>query len=93
MAGIAPWFDEYAAQVGHPLSPPRFASSPSEITRRDYSNALVLANAYNVGGGEGGAPVTVQLPPRASGYVDLYGKRYDKTAVVAPQTGAVLLFA
>ena len=91
--GIAAWFPEYAADVGHPLAPPVFATSPSEITMRHYSKSLVLANAYNPDEKENGAPVTVKLPHQAGGYKDLYGEAYSEEIVVQPQTGAVLLFS
>ena len=47
--GIAAWFDEYGAAVGSPLDLPVLSDSPTEISRREYSDATVLVNAWNKG--------------------------------------------
>ena len=91
--GIAAWFPEYAAEVGHPLGPPKFATGPQEATMREYSKSLVLANAYAADSQDNGRTINVTLPPRAGGYKDLYGTIYTASVSLEPQTGAVLLFA
>ena len=99
--GIAAYFDEYAAAVGHPLSDggaddggPTLATKPTEISRREYSSSTVLVNAYNAGGTDHGVDVTVALAQLPTGmhYEDLYGKKYTSGSItLPPQTGAVLL--
>ena len=91
--GIAAWFPEYAAAVGHPLGPPSFATGPHEVTTREYSSSLVLANAYNAGSTDNGRTITVKLPARAGGCKDLYGTEYTDSVSLEPQTAVVLLFA
>lgn len=46
---VAAWFDEYSAAVGRPLELPVLADAPAAISRREYSGATVLVNAYNNG--------------------------------------------
>ena len=90
--GIAAYFAEYAAAVGHPLGPPSFAEAPTQLSQRTYSHSLVLVNAFNFGH-EGGQQVAIKLPLRAGGYKDLYGKAYHNEIALEPQSGAVLLFS
>ena len=89
--GIAAWFDEYAADVGHPLDLPTLSDKPAEISRREYSKSTVVVNAYTEGGTDKGVPVTVALKERGGGYTDLYGKKYTTSITLDPQEGAVLL--
>ncbi len=89
--GIASWFDELGAPVGHALEEPIFSRGPTEISSRRYSGALVLVNAYHADEKERGVPIAVPLEPAGTRFTDLTGQTFVGSATVEPQAALVLM--
>ena len=86
--GVGHWLPEFDAAVGTPLALPVLAESPTNISSRHYSNALVLVNAFDAS--EQGRALRV---PLQRGGTDLFGATYaaGSTVTLVPKSGLVLL--